>query len=118
MSDYLSFTRSIDSWGTLANVPDDTFNRILNGRQDTHKNMKDLAKKQKKLKTYNVTFTRELISDQFEIMAENEYDLSSKARQFFKDNAGTIGFKETRGGQWSGDGYTVGYDRITYVRMK
>jgi len=108
--------RSVESWGLLANVSEETFNKVLNDRRDadTRKHMKDLVKKQKKLKTYKVTFTKELRSEQFEIMAESEYDVSSKARQFFKANADTINFEETPRGKWADD--YAGYDRISYVK--
>jgi HPt (histidine-containing phosphotransfer) domain-containing protein len=118
MSDYVNFTRSVESWGPLANVSDEDFNRVLNSSRgdDTRKHMKDLAKKQKKLKAYYVSFIKELKSDQHEIMAENEFDLLSSARQFFKGNADNIDFKETPQDKWAG-GYN-GYDKISYVGVR
>ena len=101
--------RSVEAWGPLAKLTDTEFDRIINNCKG---NTKYLVKQQKKLKAYNVTFTKEWKSDQYEIMAENEYDVSSKARQFFKDNADTIGFKETPRGKWADD--YAGYDRIYY----
>jgi hypothetical protein len=101
--------RSVESWGVLANVDQKVFDKLLN-KQNARDEVKSFVKKQKKLKTYKVSFIKEWRSDQYEIMAENEYDASSKARQFFKDNVATIGFKETPRGKWPGD--YAGYDRI------
>lgn len=108
-------TRSVESWGSLASYDDKTFNRLIN-QLDAKAKLKDLVKKQKKLKAFKVSFIKEWRSDQFEIMAENEYDVTSKAREFFKDNADTIGFKETPRGKWAGD--YAGYDRMSYVKVR
>jgi len=106
-------TRSIESWGPLANISESKFNDILNSRRGS---TKDMIKKLKKLKTYKITFKKEWYSDSFEIQAENEYDVSSKARQYFKENADKIGFKERDRGKWAGD--YAGYDSFSYVKVK
>jgi hypothetical protein len=106
-------SRSVESWGPLASVSESKFNHILNSR---HGSTKDMIKKLKKLKTYKITFKKEWYSDSFEIQAENEYDVSSKAREYFKDNADKIGFKEKPRGKWAGD--YAGYDSISYVKVR
>ena len=105
--------RSVESWGVLAKLTDIEFDRIINNCKG---NTKYLVKQQKKLKAYNVSFIKEWKSDPYEIMAADEYDVSSKARQFFKDNADTIGFKETPRSKSTGN--YAGYDRISYVKVR
>lgn len=108
---YENINRSVESWGPLANLPESQFNREINSQAgETKKRMKALVTKAKKLKTYKVSFIKEWRSEQFEIMAESEYDVSSKAREFFKDNAETIGFKESPGKR--------DYDRMSYVKVR
>ena len=110
-------SRSPESWGPLASVPEGRFNQILENRRGTTKEMiKNEVKRAKKLKTYKVTFRKEWVSDQFEIQAEDEYSVSVVARAFFKENADKIGFKERPRGKWAGE-YS-GYDSISYVKVK
>jgi cytochrome c peroxidase len=106
-------SRSVESWGPLANISESAFNNILNSRPGF---AKDKIKKIKKLKTYKVTFKKVWNSDSFEIQAENEYAVQSAAKQYFKENAESIGFKEQARNQWA-DGY-AGYDSISYVRIR
>ena len=109
--------RSPESWGPLASLPENHFNQIIGGRRGTTKDLiKEEVKRAKKLKTYKVTFKKEWYSDSFEIQAENEYDVGSKARQYFKENADKIGFKERSRGKWGGD--YAGYDSISYVKVR
>ena len=109
--------RSTESWGILAKCEDRMFNAIINERREPTKNhIKVYAKRVKKLKTYKVTFNKEWRSDTFEIQAENDWDVGSAARAFFKENADKIGFKERPRGKWAGD-YS-GYDTISYVKVK
>jgi len=107
--------RSEESWGPLANMDDKTFNKLING---THPKaaIKKHLKKQKKMKKYKVHFIKETHSEYFEIEAENEYDVSSKAREFFKENHETIGFEEKQRGKWAGE--YAGYDKISYVKVR
>lgn len=106
-------SRSVESWGPLAAISESKFNQILNSQPGS---TKDKIKKLKKLKTYKVTFKKEWYSDSFEIQAENEYDVGSKARQYFKENADKIGFKERSRGKWGGD--YAGYDSVSYVKVR
>ena len=106
-------SRSPESWGPLASVSESKFNHILNSRRGS---TKDAIKKLKKLKTYKITFKKEWYSDSFEIQAENEYDVSAKAREYFKENGDNIGFKEMPRGKWAGD--YAGYDSFSYVKVK
>jgi hypothetical protein len=109
--------RSQESWGPLASVDDQLFNQILdNRRSNTKELIKTEVKKIKKLKTYKVSFRKEWVSDQYEIKAESEYDLSMKAREFFKNNADSIGFKERSQGKWVTD--YKGYDSFSYVKVR
>ena len=109
--------RSPESWGPLASVDEKRFNQILdNRRSNTKELVKTEVNKIKKLKTYKVTFRKQWESDQFEIKAESEYDLSMKAREFFKNNADSIGFKERSQGKWVTD--YKGYDSISYTKAR
>ena len=109
--------RSPESWGPLAGVSDERFNQILNqSRGSTKDAIKDEIKKQKKLKTYKVTFEKRWRSDQFEILAESDYDISGAARAYFKTNEDKIGFKEQPRSKWAGE--YVGYDSISYIKVK
>jgi len=108
--------RSIESWGPLAGTDEKTFNKVINGR-DAKNNLKSLIKKQKKLKTYKVTFIKQLVSDQFEVQAETDYDVSSQARLFFNENKDNIKFSEKTLTVWESK-YHNGYDQISYVKVK
>ena len=105
--------RSVESWGILANISESKFNHILNSR---HGSAKDLIKKQKKLKTYKVTFKKVWNSDSFEIQAADEWEVNGLAKQYFKQNEESIGFKEQARSQWA-DSYP-GYDSISYVKVR
>lgn len=107
--------RSEEAWGPLAKCDDKTFSRLIN-QLDAKAKIKDHLKKQKKLKKYKIYFIKELRSDSFEIMAEDEYDVSSKAKQFFKENENTIGFVEKPRGKWAGE--YEGYDKLSYVKVR
>ena len=108
--------RSEESWGPLAYCDDKIFNAMINERRERAKDhIKVYLKRQKKLKKYKIYFIKELRSDSFEIMAEDEYDVSSKAKQFFKENENTIGFVEKPRGKWAGD--YAGYDKLSYVKV-
>lgn len=106
-------SRSPESWGPLAKVDDKEFDRIINNRKG---NTKDLIKKVKKLKTYKVQFKKVWLSDYFEIQAQDDYSISTAAKQYFKQNEQSIGFKEQARNQWA-DGY-AGYDTMSYVKVK
>jgi hypothetical protein len=106
-------SRSPESWGPLAKCSDAEFNRIINNRKG---NTKDLIKKVKKLKTYKVQFKKVWLSDYFEIQAQDDYSVSTAAKQYFKQNEQSIGFKEQARNQWA-DGY-AGYDTMSYVKVK
>jgi hypothetical protein len=105
--------RSVESWGPLAMRSDVEFNSIINDRKG---NTKSRIKQTKKLKTYKITFKKVWHSDSFEIQAENDYNVSAKAREYFKENADSIGFKERARGKWVGE--YAGYDSISYVKVK
>ena len=110
-------SRSPESWGPLASIDEDRFDRILNNRRGSTKEIiKDEVKRVKKLKTYKVTFEKRWKSDQFEIQAESDWDISSAARAYFKEHGDEIGFKEQERGKWA-DSYS-GYDAISYVKVK
>ena len=107
--------RTEESWGPLAKCDDKTFNRLIN-TLDAKTKIKDHIKKQKKLKTYKVTFEKRWKSEQFEIQAESDWDIGSAARAYFKEHGDKIGFKEQDRSKWAG-GYD-GYDAISYVKVK
>lgn len=110
-------SRSKESWGILAECDDKMFNAIVNERREpTKDHIKVYMKRQKKLKKYKVTFNKEWRSDQFEIQAENDWEVGAAAAQFYKDNADKIGFKEQPRGKWAGE--YKGYDTISYVKVK
>ena len=106
-------SRSVESWGPLAAISESKFNQILNSR---HGAAKDMIKKAKKLKTYRGQFKKVWQSDCYEIQAETEYGVQIAAKQYFKQNAESIKFKEQARNQWA-DGY-AGYDSISYVRIR
>jgi hypothetical protein len=110
-------SRSPESWGPLAKVSDHRFNQILDNRRGSTKEIiKTEVKKAKKLKDYKVTFKKEWHSDTFILKAESDWDIGSVARQYFKDNLGSIGFHERERGKWAGD--YEGYDSISYVKVR
>jgi hypothetical protein len=106
-------SRSTNSWGPLAKIDEAEFIRIVNNRKG---NTKNLIKRSKKLKTYSVQFKKVWQSDTFEIQAEDDYSLSTAAKQYFKQNEQSISFKEQTRNQWA-DGY-AGYDTISFVKVK
>ena len=110
-------SRSAESWGPLASCDDKLFNAMVNERREPAKeHIKVYLKRQKKLKKYKVSFIKELVSDEFEIMAESDYDVSSAARQFFKENKDAIDFKMKPVGKWAGE--YEGYDRLRYGKAR
>ena len=109
--------RSEASWGPLAKCEERDFNKLINNRKSNTKDLiKNQIKQQKKLKTYKVTFTKEWFSDQFELQAESDWDITYVAAEYFKNNQDKIGFKEQPRGKWA-DGYK-GYDKIKYVKVR
>lgn len=109
--------RSEASWGPLARCDERDFNKLINNRKSNTKDLiKNQIKQHKKLKTYKVTFLKEWHSDSFEILAESDYDISSKAREYFVEHKDKIGFKEKPRGKWAGD--YIGYDKLSYVKIK
>lgn len=110
-------SRSPEAWGPLASMGEREFKSLVNNRRDPTKDLiKTHIKKVKKLRTYKVTFKKEWHSDTFEIQAENDWDVGSAARAYFKKNADSIGFKEKPRGKWAGD--YEGYDSISYVKVR
>jgi hypothetical protein len=107
--------RSAESWGPLADLDQKVFNNLLN-KHNARDQIKNFIKKQKKLKTYKVSFKKVWESDQFELQAENDWDVSSVAREYFKQNHDKIDFKEKVRGKWDGD--YEGYDQISYVKVR
>lgn len=110
--------RSEEAWGPLAKVDEKTFNKIIS-ELDAKTKIKDHLKKQKKLKTYKVTFIKQLVTDQFEIQAESDWDVGSAAREFFKENKETIEFKLKPKSSWElKAGTAVDYDQIQHVKVR
>lgn len=110
-------SRSVAAWGPLANCDEKLFNAMVNERREPAKDhIKVFLKRQKKLKKYKIHFIKESHSDYFEIEAENEYDVTSQARKFFKQNHETIEFKAKPRGKWAGD--YEGYDKVSYVKVR
>jgi hypothetical protein len=107
--------RSPESWGPLADVDQKVFDKLVS-MPNAGDLVKDFVKKQKKLKTYKVTFNKVWHSDEFELQAESEYQIGSVAQKYFKENADSIGFKEKPRGKWAGD--YEGYDTISYVKVR
>lgn len=109
--------RSEESWGPLAKCNDYLFYTLINNhRSDTKQKIKDFVKQQKKLKTYRVQFIKESLSEEFEVQAESDYNVSSAARDFFKKNKDTITFKEREPSKWAG-GFE-GFDKITWAKVR
>lgn len=108
-------SRSEESWGPLAKCGDREFASLIN-KIDAKNEIKSFVKKQKKLKTYKVSFKKEWRSDQFELQAESDWEIGAVADQFFKENQNKIGFKEQPRGKWAGD--YKGYDSISYVKVR
>jgi hypothetical protein len=98
-------SRSVEAWGPLASLSESKFNQILNSQPGSTKD-----------KINKVTFKKVWNSDSFEIQAETEYGVQTAAKQYFKQNAESIEFKEQARNQWA-DGY-AGYDSISYVRIR
>lgn len=108
-------SRSAESWGPLAECKEDVFQKLLNS-QNSKEAIKTHVKKQKKMKKYNVRYTKQWQSvDSFEIEAEDEYSLIAAARNFFNQNETSIGFKEKKRNKWA-DSY-AGYDTLSYVKV-
>ena len=107
--------RSEESWGPLAKCGDREFARLIN-KIDAKNEIKSFIKHQKKLKTYKVSFIRELESDSFEVQAENEYSVSSAARQYFRENKDAIDFKMKPVSKWAGE--YEGYDRLRFGKVR
>lgn len=111
-------SRSEESWGPLAKIDDKTFNKLLN-QPEAKSAIKAHLKKQKKMKTYKVTFIKQLVSDQFEVQAESDWDVGSKAREFFKENKETIEFKLKAKSDWDlKAGTAVDYDQMQYSKVR
>lgn len=110
--------RSEESWGPLANCDETQFQSLLNQSHivSTKEHIKGFIKQQKKLKKYKVTFIKELVSDEFEIMAESESDVSTVDRKLFRENRDNIDFKIKPIGKWAGD--YIGYDRLRSVKVR
>ncbi len=108
-------SRSEESWGPLAKCGDREFTKLIN-QLDAKTKIKDHLKKQKKLKTYKVSFIRELETDQFEVQAPDDYSVSSVARQLFRESKDSMEFKMKPAGKWAGD--YEGYDRLRYVKVR
>lgn len=110
-------SRSEESWGPLAKCDDTVFQRLIDGRQAKDA-IKEHLKQQKKLKTYKVTFIKQLVSEQFEIQAESDYAVSSAAREFFKNHQHSIDFKLKPKSSWGKRAGTESdYDSISYVKV-
>lgn len=109
--------RSKESWGILADCDDKMFDAMINYRKEPAKaHIKVFEKRKKKLKTYKVSFKKEWHSDQFELQAENDWDIGYVAEQYFKQNEDKIGFKERPRDKWAGS--YKGYDSISYVKVR
>lgn len=108
-------SRSVESWGPLANVGDREFKNLIN-QLHAKDAIKTHLKKAKKLKTYKVTFEKRWRSEQFEIKAESDWDIGSAARAYFKEHGEKIGFKEQERSKWAGG--DDGYDAISYVKVR
>ena len=109
--------RSEESWGPLANVDQKVFDKLMS-KPNARDEVKSFVKKQKKLKNFKVTFIKQFVSEQFVIQAESEYDVSSKAREFFKENKDTIEFAPKVKSTWDmKTGVAVEYDQISSVRV-
>lgn len=105
--------RSVESWGAFASMSDSNFTKLVNDRT-TMKTAKEMAKRQKKMKKYKVTFIKEWYTDHVELEAEDDWSIGTVAEAYFKDNVDSIGFKEA-----SKDRQIYrGYDRMSYVKVK
>ena len=109
--------RSEEAWGPLAKCDEKIFNAIINERRERAKDhIKVYLKRLKKLKMYKVSFIRELETDQFEVQAEDDYSVSSAARELFRESKDSMEFKMKPVGKWAGD--YEGYDSLRYVKVK
>jgi len=109
--------RSEESWGPLAKCDETQFQSLVNQSHiaSTKEHIKEYVKRQKKLKKYKVSFIKELVSEEYEIMAETDYDVNNASRQFFKENKDTIDFKMKPASKWAGND---GYDRLRHVKVR
>jgi hypothetical protein len=107
--------RTVESWGPLANVDQKVFDKLLS-KHNARDEVKSFVKRQKKLKTYLVSFIKEWRSDQFMLQAESDDDISTVAREYFELNRDKIEFKEKRRAQWEGE--SPGYHSFSYVRVR
>ena len=107
--------RSEESWGPLAKVDQKVFDRLLS-KPNARDEVKNFIKKQKKLKTYKVSFKKEWYSDEFQLQAESDWEIGNVAREYFKANQDKIGFREKDRGKWAGD--YIGYDSLSYVKVR
>ncbi|CAB4143711.1 hypothetical protein UFOVP447_215 [uncultured Caudovirales phage] len=107
--------RSEESWGPLAKVDQKVFDRLLS-KPNARDEVKSFLKKQKKLKTYRVSFKKEWYSEEFQLQAESDWQIGNVAREYFKANQDKIGFKERNRGKWAGD--YAGYDSLSYVKVR
>jgi hypothetical protein len=108
-------TRTVEAWGPLASLDQNAFEKLIS-QPNARDQIKNFVKKQKKLKTFKVTFEKRWFSDQFELEAENDWDISTVAREFFKQNHDKIGFKEKSRDKWAGS--YEGFDHISYVKVR
>lgn len=108
-------SRSPESWGPLSNVDQKIFDNLLS-KPNARDEVKIFIKKQKKLKTYKVSFKKEWYSNEFVLQAESDWDIGNVAREYFNQNHDKIGFKEKPRGKWAGD--YEGYDSISYVKVR
>ena len=106
--------RSEESWGPLAKVDQKVFDKLLN-KPNARDEVKSFIKKQKKLKTYRVSFKKEWYSEEFQLQAESDWQIGNVAREYFKQNREKISFKERDRGKWAGD--YAGYDSLSYVKV-
>ena len=102
--------RSEAAWGPLAatSCSDKEFH-ILTVSHTAREDVKSYLKRKKKLKKYKVQFVRESCSEYIEVEAESEYDVSTEARKYFRENEMQIGFKR---------GKEDGYDRVSYHKVR
>jgi hypothetical protein len=113
-------SRSPEAWGPLAEDKCTSlqFLAIVNHKHTPTKiAIKDFVARKKKLKEYKIRFIQELMSDEFTVEAENEYDVRSAAANLFKIMKSEIAFKTKPYGKWAWAGGYSGYDRISYVKV-
>ena len=108
--------RSPESWGPLADTDEKTFCSIINGR-DAKDNLKAHIKKQKKLKTFRVTYVRQLVSDFFEVRSVDSYGVQDAARKFYQENKDQIVFRKKVKDHWEKKYNDVEYDSISFTQV-